>query len=104
MPVSSRPWSSFSAADYTPAQYHRACLVHLHQGPVEAKDDCKLPVREPSGALNRGGVHAAAAVLAGGRGGVAAPPEAKRRAARSLLSLYREIGDPPPDSLRRLAG
>jgi hypothetical protein len=30
MPVSNRPWSSFSEADYTPAQFCRAALVDLN--------------------------------------------------------------------------
>ena len=53
--------------------------------------------------LNRNAVHAAAQVLAGARGGVDAPREQTRRAARKLLSLYKEIGDEPPESLRDLA-
>lgn len=54
-------------------------------------------------ALNRAGVHQAAAVLAGARGGVDAPKEAKREAARKLLRLYRELDDEPPESLEKVA-
>lgn len=104
MAVSERPWSQFSQADYTLAQWHRACLIHLHDGPPAAKNQCKLPVREPDGTLNRNGVHAAAAVLAGARGGVQAPPDQKRRAARALVRLYRDLEEEPPESIRRLAG
>jgi len=103
MPFSNKPWSQFSQSDYTLEQWHRACLIHLHEGRPTAKSQCKLPVREPEGTYNRNGIHAAAAVLAGARGGVDAPREKKRAAARKLVSLYREMGDTPPDSLKRLA-
>lgn len=104
MAVSDKPWSSFTAADYSVEQWHRACLIHLHSGSAESKSECKLPVREPSGVLNRNALGAAAAVLAGARGGVQAPAPAKRAAARRLTSLYREADMEPPDSLKRLAG
>lgn len=103
MPVSEKPWSTFTAADYTLEQWHAACLVHEHTGPPTAKAQCKLPVREPDGTLNRNGVHAAAAALAGARGGVKASAEQKRRAARALLRLYRELDEIPPDAVRRIA-
>jgi hypothetical protein len=104
--VSDKPWSDFTAADYTPAQWHRACVIHDHPaGQVpDDKEHCKLPIREPDGTLNRGGVHAAASVLAGGRGGVQASPQDKAKAARAVLAAYRAIGDDPPDSLTTLAG
>ena len=104
MAVSNRPWGQISESDYTLEQWHRACLIHLHEGPPTAKAQCKLPVREPDGTLNRNGVHAAAAALAGARGGVQAPREQKRRAARTLIRLYRELDEEPPESIRRIAG
>jgi len=106
MPVSNKPWGNVSESDYRDAAaFCRACLIDLNRsGEEKTKAKCKLPVREPSGALNRNAVHAAAAALAGARGGVAAPPDAKRAAARRLLRLYGELGDEPPESLRRMAG
>lgn len=101
--VSDKPWSRFSESDYSLEQWHRACLIHLHDGEPTAKDQCKLPVREPDGAVNRNGVHAAAAALAGARGGVKASPDEKRKAARALLRLYRELEEEPPESIKRLA-
>jgi len=102
MPISNKPWGQFSESDYTPEQWVRACLIHLADDLVKVNH--KLPVREPDGTLNRNGVHAAAAALAGARGGVDAPPEKKRAAARALIRLYRELEEDPPESLRRLAG
>lgn len=103
--VSDKPWSNFSAADYSPQQWRRACLLDTGQGDPADKGRYKLPVREPGGALNRNGCHAAASVLGGGRGGVQASPQAKQAAARKLASLYRnELNEDPPDSLTRVAG
>lgn len=103
MAVSDKPWGSFSAADYTPEQYCRAALIDLNApGAAKTKGLCKLPVREPDGTLNRNGVHAAAAVLAGARGGVDAPPDQRRAAARALVAAYRQLDEPPPPSLSRL--
>lgn len=107
MAVSNEPWSNFSDSDYPDAgAFCDASLINLNDGPRSqwTKANCKLRVYEPDGDLNANGVHAAAAVLAGGRGGVQAPPEAKRAAARKLMSLYRQLKEQPPESLRRLAG
>jgi len=103
MPISDKPWSQFSESDYDIEQWHRACLIHQHEGAPTAKTQCKLPVREPDGTLNRNGVHAAAAVLAGARGGVQAIREDKRKAARALIRLYRELEEEPPESIKRIA-
>ncbi len=103
--VSSKPWSRFKESDYTLEQWHRACLIHLHDGKPTAKAQCKLPVREPDGTLNRNGVHAAAAALAGAHGGVKAPVDQKRKAARALVRLYRRaLKEEPPESILRIAG
>lgn len=106
MAVSEKPWSSVSESDYADAgALCAASLINLNDGPRSdwTKGNCKLRVREPGGAVNRAGAHAAAAVLAGARGGVDAPPEAKRAAARALLSIYRnQLKEEPPESLVRL--
>ncbi len=103
MSISEKPWSNFDESDYDVGQWHRACLIHFHDGTPTAKSQCKLPVREPNSTLNRNGVHAAAAALAGARGGVKASPADKRKAARALIRLYRELEEEPPESIRRLA-
>lgn len=99
--ISEQPWSNYTASDYTIEQWHKACLVHLHTGPPTSKDQCKLPVKTPNGVVNRNGVHAAAAVLAGARGGVNASPEQKASARKSILSLYSQINEKPPTSLQQ---
>jgi hypothetical protein len=103
MPVSEKPWGSISEADYTPAQFCRASLIDMNQaGAEKVKANCKLPVREPDGTINRNGCHAAAAVLAGGRGGVSASPAEKRAAARKLMAIYRrDLDEEPPESMMR---
>jgi HK97 family phage prohead protease len=102
--VSDKPWSDFSAADYTPQQWRSACLIDTGDGAEDSKDRYKLPVREPGGMLNRAGCHAAASALAGGRGGVQASPEQKKAAAKKLAALYRsQLKEDPPQSLVDLA-
>lgn len=103
MAVSDKPWSRFSDSDYSDEQWYEACLIKPPKSEYTAKAQAKLPVREPDGTLNRNGVHAAAAALAGARGGVKASPEEKRKAARMLLRLYRELEEEPPESIKRMA-
>jgi hypothetical protein len=103
MAVSNRPWSLFSESDYSLEQWYEACLIKPPKSEYMAKVQAKLPVREPDGTLNRNGVHAAASALAGARGGVKASPEDKRKAARALIRLYRELDEEPPESIKRIA-
>jgi HK97 family phage prohead protease len=98
--VSDAPWN-FAESDYTPDQYARACLIDTGEGAPESKSRYLLPVREPSGELNRNGVHAAAERLDQTQG-VAA--DKKANAARRLITLYHEIGDGPPPHLEAMAG
>jgi hypothetical protein len=97
--ISEKPWSDYTEADYTIEQWHAACLIHLHDGPPTSKSQCKLPVKTPNGALNRNGVHAAAAALAGARSPLKAPPDQKAKAASALRRYYGQLGETPPDSL-----
>ncbi len=106
--VSDKKWSSISESDYADAaEYCDACLIDLNpSGEEKTKERCKLPVYEPpkrGGRLNRGAVHAAAVVLAGGRGGLDAPAGERRKAARKLVRLYGELEEEPPESIRDLA-
>lgn len=106
MAISNKPWGSISESDYTDAAaFCKACLIDLNEaGKEKIKTNCKLPVYEPGGALNRNAVHAAAGVLAGARGGVQAPPEEKRKAARRLARLYGQLDEELPEAVKRLAG
>ena len=99
--ISEKPWSDYTEADYSIEQWHAACLIHLHNGPPTSKAQCKLPVKTPNGALNRNGVHAAAAALAGARSPLQAPPEQKAKAASALRGYYSQLGETPPDSLKQ---
>ncbi|MFI7125987.1 phage protease [Nonomuraea sp. NPDC050153] len=99
--VSDTPWSDYSQADYDIDQWHRACLIHTHDGDPQSKSDCKLPVLEPDGTLNRNAVHAAAARI----NQVDAPADDIQKAARKLVALYRgDLDEDPPESLLELAG
>jgi hypothetical protein len=93
--VSDTPWSQFKTSDYTDEQYARACLLDRGVNAGTAKQRYGLPVREPSGTLNRNGCHAAAAVLSskGGMGSARgskmnATPEQLMAARRKLIALY----------------
>jgi hypothetical protein len=97
--ISDKPWSNYTEADYSLEEWHAACLIHQHDGPPTAKSQCKLPVKTPNGALNRNGVHAAAAALAGARGGVNASSEEKAKAAKALIGFYHQMNEDPPPSL-----
>lgn len=95
--VSEKPWSSYTEADYTLGQYKAACLVVRGDG--STKEQCKLPVKTPNGALSRAGVHAAAASLAGARGGVQLNAEERASAKKKLIGLYKKLSEEPPPSL-----
>jgi hypothetical protein len=99
--LSEQPWSNYTAADYSIEQWHSACLIHLHDGPPTSKSQCKLPVKTPGGVVNKNGVHAAAAALAGARGGVHASSEQKASAARALRGYYNQMNEKPPPSLMK---
>lgn len=100
--ISDKPWGSISESDYTDAAaFCSACLIDLNTGPPsqKSKGNCKLPVREPGGALNRGAVHAAAGRLAQ----TEAPAPEKAAAARKLVGLYRQLGETAPEVITRMA-
>ena len=104
MAISEGAWDG-AASNYSSTEaYCSACLIDLNDGSGDkTQAKCKLPVKTPSGDINRNAVHAAAAALAGGRGGVNAPPAAKKKAARALIRLYGELKEDPPDSIKSLA-
>jgi hypothetical protein len=97
--LSEKPWSMYTASDYSIEQWHAACLIHQHEGPPTTKEQCKLPCKTPNGTVNRNGVYAAAAALGGARGGINASSEQKTKAAKVLIGYYKEMGKEPPASL-----
>jgi hypothetical protein len=102
MAVSNAPWDgSASRFDSTEA-YCSACLIDENDSTPKVQAKCHLPVKEPGGTLNRNGVHAAAAALAGARGGVGASSASKKSAARKLRGYYSQLGDPVPPSIKNM--
>ena len=98
--ISEKPWSEYTKADYSIEQWHAACLIHIHEGAPTSKGQCKLPVKTPNGAVNRNGVHAAAAALAGARGGLkGVSADQKSKAAGALRRYYLQLDETAPDSL-----
>ena len=97
--ISEKPWSDYTKADYSIEQWHAACLIHLHSGDPTSKSQCKLPVKTPNGALNRNGVHAAAAALAGARSPLKASADQKAKAASALRGYYSQLNEELPSSL-----
>ena len=98
--LSEEPWSNWTKADYSVEQWHAACLIHTHDGEPTSKSECKLPVKTPDGALNRNGVHAAAAALAGARGGLkGVSDDQRKKAAGALRRYYAQLDEEPPESL-----
>ncbi len=108
---SNKPWSGFSESDYTPEQFANACIIDLNpSGKTPVKDLCYLPYKEPDGTPNVNGLMAAA----GGRGllrikkpdSLSAEQWAteKRKAARKIIALYKQVGRVAPESIYRVAG
>ena len=103
--LSSKPWDGNAARWPDAASYCESCLVDLNDGNGPKKKElCHLPVREPGGALNRAGMGAAAAALAGARGnGMTIPAAAKKAAAKKLRDLYRRCNLDVPPMLQKMA-
>lgn len=101
--LSEKPWSDYTEADYTLEQWHSACIIHQHTGPPTSKAQCKLPVKTPSGALNRGGCIAAAGALAGARSPLQASAEEKTAAAKTLITYYGKFDMKPTPIMMSLA-
>ncbi len=101
--VSDKPWGNFTKADYTDEQYKKACLYCDTDCLKDStsKQCCKLPVREPNGALNRNGVQAAYAAMRGARGGVKGlSSDDREKIMNKLRRLYREVGMDLPEALK----
>lgn len=97
--ISDASWDP-EEGSYSIEEWRRACLIDTGEGDPDSKDRYKLPVREPSGDLNRNGVHAAA-----GRIHEVDAPEAKKKAAaNALVSIYKnDLKEDPPQALVDIA-
>lgn len=95
-------WDGSASRFASTGDYCDACLINLNEGPRDewTQTNCKLPVRGPgdgSDTYVRQAVHAAAQRF----NQVDAPAEAKDKARRKLLSIYREMDEEPPEVLTR---
>lgn len=104
--VSDTPWSNFKDSDYTDEQYAAACVYDRSKcsdtwTSKPAKQRYSLPIKEPSGTLNRNGVHAAASRIGSVKNGCDAALSAAKA---SLRSAYSTLGEDPPDSIKASAG
>lgn len=89
---STKPWSDFTQAKYTPEQWKDACLIVDGDGATKAQ--CQLPVKEPDGTYNVNGIAAAAGRL----DQVKTDGDSVADAANALSDLYGKMGkDVPPE-------
>src|SRR5574341_189798 len=106
MPFTNKPWSS-PESDLSADDYAKVCLIDMNQpGKDKVKNLSKLPIKStPDGPYNINAIHSAAGVIGGARGGLrGVPADEKRKAARKLISLYKEMDEQAPDAVYRSAG
>lgn len=101
--MDTKPWGSYSESDYTLEQWYNACLIRPPKSDLESKSQCKLPIKTPSGVVNKNAIFAAAAALAGARTPIKASTSEKSKAARTLIRYYREMDKEPPESLTKMS-
>ena len=105
MPFTNTAWDGAAVESGLDADdYCAVCLIDENEsGNEKVKGLCKLPVRAtPNGPYNVNAIHAATG--AHGILAVKASPDAKRKAARKLVSLYSEMKEEAPEGVRRIAG
>lgn len=105
MAVVDTPWDGSASRYPSTEAYCAACAIDLNEsGAKKTQDNCKLPYKEPGGAINKNALGSAAAALAGARGGLkGVPAAAKKAAARKLRAAYGEAKMDVPDSLKNMA-
>jgi HK97 family phage prohead protease len=97
--VTDAAWDG-SPSRFTDEQYARSCVLDRGPSVTVVKDRYSLPVREPDGTLNRNAVHSAAGRIAA----VVAAALVIKAAAKTIVGLYKTIGETPPDAVVKLAG
>ena len=102
MPFTDASWST-PESDLSVEQFCSVCLVDLNpKGAEKAKGNCKLPLRSSPGApYNKAAIRNAMGRIFQMKG---VPAEAKRKAARRLVSLANEAGIDVGPSVMKLAG
>lgn len=104
MAMTDKAWSADASQYKDTDAYCAACLIDMNEpGRDKVQGLCKLPIQEPDGTVNSNAVYAAAAALAGARGGVKASPDAKKSAAKKLVSLYKQMKMDAPPSIQNMA-
>lgn len=100
-----RPWDGRAARFSSTEAYCASCLIDENEsGKPKTQDNCKLPIREPNGNVNKNAIRAAAGALEGSRGQtVQASAESKKSAARTLVRLMGEAKMQAGDGLKKLA-
>lgn len=102
MAVTDKSWDGSASRWDSAISYCAACLIDTNTG-MKSKSGCSLPVREPTGEINRNAVAAAAAALNGARG-ASIDPKDRQVAARALVKIYhQDLNEAPPDTLVALA-
>jgi hypothetical protein len=99
--MSDTPWEQFDQSDYTPAQWRSACLIDKGDGDEDSKERYALPIKEPSGKVNKHGVAAAAGRIGAVKG---APDDEVKAAARKLMSHYGKMKKPVPPAVLKVMG
>ncbi len=108
--ISDKPWG-----DVDKTKLPKECFLYVEDS--EKKSTWKMPVYEGAGsigedgmyskrgALNKNGVHAAAAAMAGAHGVKPKLGDKFQQVAKKLVSLYKnQLEEEPPDSLLKAAG
>jgi len=105
MAVTDRPWDGSASRYKDTDAFCAACLIDTNPaGKDKIQANCKLPIKEPNGDINKNALSAAAAALAGARGGLKnVSPAEKKKAARALIRAYAEARMEVPDSLKNMA-
>lgn len=105
MAIVDSPWDGSASRWPDTDAYCASCLIDTNpSGADKIQANCKLPIKEPNGDINVNALGPAAAALAGARGGLKdVSPADKKKAARGLLSAYRQAKRPVPDSVKNMA-
>jgi|SRR5215471_6302454 len=95
---STKPWKAPSVADFggDVGRYCAACMIDTNPaGSEKTAGNCKLPYKEPGGAVNVAALRAVLSVLGGGRGGVQASSAQKAAAKAKAQRLLSQAGGSP---------